>query len=61
MNKSKRSNFIFKNIKNEFSSYELIDKSKIVVLLIALGYQSLARGNISLACCIRSSLIQNRI
>lgn len=61
MNKSKRSNFIFKKIKNEFSSYELIDKSKIVVFIdSALGYQSLARGNISLACCIRSSLIQNK-
>ena len=52
-------NFIFKHFKDEFSSYDLIDKSKMVVFIdSALGYQSLARGNKSLACCIRSNFIK---
>ncbi len=54
-------NFIFKHFKDEFSSYDLIDKSKMVVFIdSALGYQSLARGNKSLACCIRSNFIKNK-
>ena len=53
--------FAFKNLKDDFSSYDLIDKAQLVVFIdSALGYQSLARGNKSLACCIRSSLIKNK-
>ena len=53
-------NFIFKNISNQFSSYHLIDNSKLTVFIdSALGYQSLARGNKTFACCIRSKYIRN--
>ncbi len=61
LKKNGKSSFAFKNLKDDFSSYDLIDKAQLVVFIdSALGYQSLARGNKSLACCIRSSLIKNK-
>jgi len=60
-NKKKLSNFIFKRIKSDFSSYDIIDSSKLVVFVdSALGYQSLSRGNISFACSIRSKFVKNK-
>lgn len=55
-----KTNFIFKHIQDEFSSYDLMDQSKLVVFIdSALGYQSLARKNKSLACCLRSAFLKN--
>ena len=60
-NKIKENSFTFYNIKNEFSSYDLIDKAQLVVFIdSALGYQSLARNNVSFACCLRSELLKNK-
>lgn len=55
-----KKNFIFKKLKSETSSYNLIDSSKLTVFVdSALGYQSLARGNKTLVCSARSNYIKN--
>ena len=51
----------YKKLKNEFSSYNLIDSSSLVVFIdSALGYQSLARNNKTLACSFRSHFVKNK-
>lgn len=53
--------FQYKELKNEFSSYKLIDSSSLVVFIdSALGYQSLVRKNKSLACSFRSQYVKNK-
>ena len=53
--------FEYKKIKNEYSSYKLIDSSSLVVFVdSALGYQSLARQNKTLACSFRSQYVKNQ-
>lgn len=53
--------FNFKKQNNDFSSYSLVDSAKLVVFIdSALGYQSLARGNKSFACCLRSQFLKSK-
>lgn len=57
----KKKYFLYKKIKNEYSSYHLADRSSLVVFIdSALGYQSLARGNKTLSCSIRSKYVGNK-
>ena len=52
-------NFIYKN-RNEHSSYDLIDNSKLTVFIdSSLGYQSLSRGNKTFALSARSKYNNN--
>lgn len=51
----------FKKLNDVFSSYNLIDNSALTVFIdSALGYQSLARGNKTLACSFRSKYVENK-
>lgn len=53
--------FLYKKIKSEYSSYYLTDKASLVVFIdSALGYQSLARGNKTLSCSLRSKYVGNK-
>ena len=53
--------FEYEKIKNEYSSYKLIDSSSLVVFIdSALGYQSLVRQNKTLACSFRSQYVNNQ-
>ena len=53
--------FLFKKINDEYSSYKLIDSSSLTVFIdSALGYQSLARGNKTFGCSIRSKYVRNK-
>lgn len=51
----------YKKLNDEFSSYNLIDNSALTIFIdSALGYQSLARGNKTLACAFRSQYVKNK-